>query len=219
MRPAPVERMVSERASSRRTIRPRTWRTTITPTLSRRRTRRAPSGRVVRSASARWSPGDAWRGGFPVTWRTAFAPGAIRNRRGLTRSHATSPRPGRTRALPRTERANPARETSTRSVRRPGFRTVTTAADVPRRFTRSGLALSPMPRPAAAPGMDAAAVTRITAARARLTGRSPCRSSSPCSARQGRPGSARRSRRSCSRRRPPRRSRRSSSRGADLEPA
>jgi hypothetical protein len=73
--------------------------------------------------------------------------------------------------LARSERVNPARPTSTRRARRPGFRTVMTAVDAPRSVTRSGLALSPIPRPAAAPGMDAAAATRTPVASARLTGR------------------------------------------------
>jgi hypothetical protein len=83
------------------------------------------------------------------------------------------PRAGRTRGFPCSERANPARETSTSNGRRPGFRTVMAAADAPLSVRRSGLALSPMPRPAAAPGMDAAAAPRTAAATARLTARSP----------------------------------------------
>ena len=71
-------------------------------------------------------------------------------------------RPAARAACPRSERANPARETSTSNARRPGFRTVIAAADAPLSVRRSGLALSPMPRPAAAPGMDAAAAPRTS---------------------------------------------------------
>jgi hypothetical protein len=56
---------------------------------------------------------------------------------------------------------------------RPGFRTVIADADAPLSVTRNGLALRAMPRPAAAPGMDAAAVARSAVATARLTCRSP----------------------------------------------
>lgn len=105
----------------------------------------------------------------------AFAPGAIRTRLGRSLSQAAAPpRADRTRGFPRTERANPARETSTSNGRRPGFRTMTDAVDEPFNVSRSGLALRPMPRPAvAAPGMDAATAPRRSARIARLTGRSP----------------------------------------------
>ncbi len=76
-------------------------------------------------------------------------------------------------ACPRSERVKPARDTSTSSVRRLGFRTVTAAVDAPRRVRRSGVALRPMPPPAAAPGMDAAAAARASAASALFTCRSP----------------------------------------------
>ena len=101
----------------------------------------------------------------------AFLCGAIRIRRGRKRSHLAAPRAARTCGLPRRERANPARETSTRSGRRPGFRTVIAAADAPLSVRRRGLALIATPRPAAAPGMDAAAAVRAAAASACLTGR------------------------------------------------
>jgi hypothetical protein len=169
----PRRRTLRARASRRRTIRPRTWRTTMTPRRSRTWTLRAPSGRVVRRTSAGWSPGSARRGGAAATWRTALAPGAIRSRRGRSRSHPTAPRAGRTRGRPRSERPNPARDTSTSSGRRPGFRTLIAEADAPLSVSRSGLTLSAMPRPVAAPGMDAATVARSTAASARLTCRSP----------------------------------------------
>jgi hypothetical protein len=145
----------------------------MTPTRSRNLSRCTPSGRVVRSARAGWSPGEACRSGDAETCSVAFPPGAIRSRRGHKRSQPTSSRPGRTRGRPPSERANPARETSTLRARRPGFRTVMTVAAAPRSVTRRGLALSPMPPPAAAPEMDAAAVTMTTAVSSRLTGRSP----------------------------------------------
>ena len=97
----------------------------------------------------------------------------MRTRFGRRLSQSAAPRAGRTRGFPRTERVKPARETLTSSARRPGFRTMIAAADLLLSVNRSGLALSPMPRPAAAPGMDAAAVTRTSAASALLTGRSP----------------------------------------------
>ena len=170
---APCRRTASARASSRRTIRPRMRRTTITPTRSLTRTWRTPSGRVVRSMSAAWSPGAVRREGVARTWRMPFAPGAMRIRFGRIRSHAAVPPAGRTRGFPRSERAKPPREASTSRVRRPGFRTVTAADVAPLRVRRSGVALSPMPRPAAAPGMDAAAAPRASARSARLTCRSP----------------------------------------------
>ncbi len=93
------------------------------------------------------------------TWRTAFAPARSLIRLGRSRSQPATPRAERTCGLPCSERPKPARETSTRSGRRPGFRTVIAAVEASRSVNRSGLALRPMPRPAAAPGMDAAGRT------------------------------------------------------------
>jgi hypothetical protein len=97
----------------------------------------------------------------------------MRKRFGRNRSQGAALRTGRTLGLPWSERANPARETSTSNDSRPGFRTVIVAADAPLSVSRNGLALSPMPPPAAAPVLDAAATPRINAASARLTCRSP----------------------------------------------
>jgi hypothetical protein len=97
-----------------------------------------------------------------MTWRVVLAPGAIRNRRGLRRSQVAAPLAGRTRGLPRSARVNPARETSTRSGRRPGFRTVIAEAERPVSSRRKGLALRPMPRPAEESRHDGALHRPIT---------------------------------------------------------
>ena len=145
----------------------------MTPSRRRARMRPAASWRVVSRTRAGWSPGEAPGGGTEATWRTVLAPGAIRSLRGRSRSQPTAPRAGRTRGLPWSERANSARDTLTSRGSAPEFRTVIADADAPLSVKRSGLALSPMSPPAAAPGMDAAAVASSAAAAARLTSRSP----------------------------------------------